>query len=102
MAHLERHAIVMGASMSGLLAARALADHYSSVTVIERDEFPAECEPRKGVPQARQVHGLLTEIAAGFRCRDDKNDCFEPTRTSHRPDASGMKISKVSIWEYDL
>ena len=61
MAHLERHAIVMGASMSGLLAARALADHYSSVTVIERDEFPTECKPRKGVPQARHVHGLLAK-----------------------------------------
>ena len=61
MVHLERHAIVIGASMSGLLAARALAEHYSSVTVIEHDEFPAECEPRKGVPQGRHVHGLLAK-----------------------------------------
>jgi 2-polyprenyl-6-methoxyphenol hydroxylase-like FAD-dependent oxidoreductase len=61
MAHLEGHAIVVGASMGGLLAARALTDHYASVTVIERDEFPAECEPRKGVPQGRHVHGLLAK-----------------------------------------
>ena len=57
MAHLEGHAIVVGASMGGLLAARALTDHYASVTVIERDEFPAECEPRKGVPQGRHEIG---------------------------------------------
>jgi phytoene dehydrogenase-like protein len=29
-------AIVIGASMSGLLAARALADHFDQVTLIER------------------------------------------------------------------
>src|SRR5262249_11542261 len=52
------HAIVMGASMGGLLAARAVADHYDRVTVIERDELPEAPEPRKGVPQGRHVHAL--------------------------------------------
>lgn len=54
-----REAIVIGASMGGLLAARALADHYERVTVIERDAFPEPGEPRKGTPQARHAHGLL-------------------------------------------
>jgi len=49
MAHLGRHAIVIGASISGLLAARALVDHYDEVTLIERDAPPLACEPRKGV-----------------------------------------------------
>jgi flavin-dependent dehydrogenase len=31
-------AIVLGASMGGLLAARVLADFYQTVTLIERDE----------------------------------------------------------------
>ena len=31
MAHLGRHAIVIGASMGGLLAGRALADYYNEV-----------------------------------------------------------------------
>jgi 2-polyprenyl-6-methoxyphenol hydroxylase-like FAD-dependent oxidoreductase len=59
MAYLGRHAVVIGASMGGLLAARALADHYERVTVIDRDTLAAEGEPRKGVPQGRHAHGLL-------------------------------------------
>jgi 2-polyprenyl-6-methoxyphenol hydroxylase-like FAD-dependent oxidoreductase len=59
MAHLGRHAIVIGASMGGLLATRALADYYDEVTLLERDELPEANEPRKGVPQGRHAHGLL-------------------------------------------
>src|SRR5207237_7400899 len=46
-------------SMAGLLAARALADFYGTVTVLERDAFPVSDIPRKGVPQGRHAHGLL-------------------------------------------
>jgi flavin-dependent dehydrogenase len=53
------HAIVIGASLGGLLAARALANHFQSVMVLERDAFPAADVPRKGVPQGRHGHGLL-------------------------------------------
>ena len=56
MAHLGKHATVIGASTGGLLAARALADYYDQVTVVERDVLPKENEPRKGVPQGR--HGV--------------------------------------------
>ncbi|CAG2159859.1 FAD-dependent oxidoreductase [Cupriavidus numazuensis] len=59
MKNLGKHAIVIGASMSGLLAARALSDFYTTVTVLERDAFPAADNPRKGVPQGRHAHGLL-------------------------------------------
>lgn len=55
-----KHAVVIGASMGGLLAARALADHYERVTVLERDTFPAMGEHRKGVPQGRHAHSLLS------------------------------------------
>jgi 2-polyprenyl-6-methoxyphenol hydroxylase-like FAD-dependent oxidoreductase len=57
--HPSKRAIVIGASMGGLLAARALADHYGEVTVVERDVLPDTYEPRKGVPQGRHTHGLL-------------------------------------------
>ena len=53
------HAVVIGASMAGLLASRVLADHFEHVTVIERDHLPQEIQPRKGVPQGRHVHILL-------------------------------------------
>lgn len=55
----RRHAIVIGASMGGLLAAAALARHFQRVTVIERDEPAALTGRRKGVPQACHAHGLL-------------------------------------------
>ncbi|MBP0590840.1 monooxygenase [Paraburkholderia sp. LEh10] len=59
MKNLGKHAIVIGASMSGLLAARVLSDFYTTVTVLERDAFPSADIPRKGVPQGRHAHGLL-------------------------------------------
>lgn len=61
---LGEHAIVIGASMSGLLAARALSDFYATVTVLERDAFPAADEARKGVPQGHHTHGLLARGSA--------------------------------------
>lgn len=56
----KQQAVVIGASMSGLLAARVLANHYSQVTVVERDVLPPPGEPRKGVPQGRHLHVLLS------------------------------------------
>ncbi|WP_097233698.1 NAD(P)/FAD-dependent oxidoreductase [Streptomyces zhaozhouensis] len=59
-------AIVLGASMAGLLTARVLAEAYDDVIVVERDPLtdhdcsvPHVC-PRRGVPQDYHVHGLLT------------------------------------------
>jgi 2-polyprenyl-6-methoxyphenol hydroxylase-like FAD-dependent oxidoreductase len=54
-----KHAIVVGASMGGLLAARALSRHFDKVTVFERDAMSDTAAPRKGVPQGRHAHGLL-------------------------------------------
>lgn len=45
--------------MTGLLAGRILANHYEMVTIVERDQFPAEPGFRKGVPQAPHIHVLL-------------------------------------------
>jgi 2-polyprenyl-6-methoxyphenol hydroxylase-like FAD-dependent oxidoreductase len=59
MKHIGQHAVVIGASMGGLLAARVLSDFYAVVTVLERDTFPLPDVPRKGVPQGRHAHGLL-------------------------------------------
>ena len=59
MAKLGAHAVVLGASMAGLVATRALADFYETVTVVERDALGDGAEPRRGVPQGRQIHALL-------------------------------------------
>ena len=55
----ENHAVVLGGSLAGLLAARVLADHFEHVTLIERDVYTDNCETRRGIPQANHVHGLL-------------------------------------------
>jgi 2-polyprenyl-6-methoxyphenol hydroxylase-like FAD-dependent oxidoreductase len=51
-------AVVLGASMAGLLAARVLADSYGQVTVIDRDELPETPMHRRGVPHGRHLHAL--------------------------------------------
>ena len=56
---LGEHAIVMGASMAGLLSARILSDYFKKVTVIERDKLNDRAENRKGQPQAGHGHGIL-------------------------------------------
>lgn len=53
------HAVVIGASMAGLLAARVLADTYQRVTVVDRDALPDAVEHRRGVQQGRHAHALL-------------------------------------------
>jgi 2-polyprenyl-6-methoxyphenol hydroxylase-like FAD-dependent oxidoreductase len=67
------HAVVLGASMAGLLTARVLADAYTQVTVIERDNLPLDMGHRRGVPQGLHLHGLhaggrqvLDELFPGF------------------------------------
>lgn len=54
-------ALVIGGSISGLLAARVLSDFYAEVVILERDSLPAAVEPRKGVPQGRHAHALLAK-----------------------------------------
>lgn len=53
------HAVVIGASIAGLLAARALTGHFRRVTLVERDDFPTGPTFRPGVPQSRHLHVLL-------------------------------------------
>jgi 2-polyprenyl-6-methoxyphenol hydroxylase-like FAD-dependent oxidoreductase len=55
------HAIVLGGSMAGLLAARALAPYFTNVTLVERDVLSEQAAKRKGVPQAQHTHALLAQ-----------------------------------------
>ncbi|MFG2872482.1 FAD-dependent oxidoreductase [Streptomyces sp. NPDC048338] len=68
-----RHAVVIGGSLAGLLAARVLSEHAEKVTVVERDRFPEGPDARPGVPQSRHIHVLveggqraLDELLPGF------------------------------------
>lgn len=51
-------AVVVGASVAGILAARVLSDHFEEVTLVERDLLCEEVGPRKGVPQGHHIHLL--------------------------------------------
>jgi 2-polyprenyl-6-methoxyphenol hydroxylase-like FAD-dependent oxidoreductase len=63
MAKIGDRAVVLGASMAGLLTARALSDFFETVTVVERDVLPDNPVNRRGVPQGRHAHGLLSRGA---------------------------------------
>ncbi len=59
------HAIVVGASMAGLLAARVLSDHFARVTILERDPLPQGPEVRKAVPQGAHTHPRSRRASPG-------------------------------------
>lgn len=68
-----KQAVVVGAGMSGLTAAGALAHRFDHVVVLERETLPTEPTYRAGTPQARHVHALLlsgqralSELFPGF------------------------------------
>ncbi|MCV7019690.1 FAD-dependent oxidoreductase [Mycolicibacterium aichiense] len=58
MALLGERAVVLGASMAGMLAARVAAEHYRTVIVVDRDMPPGHPSRRRGVPQASHGHVL--------------------------------------------
>ena len=57
---------VIGASLAGLLAASALTGYFDEVVILERDELPDRATPRRGVPQGRQLHALMTRALMVF------------------------------------
>jgi 2-polyprenyl-6-methoxyphenol hydroxylase-like FAD-dependent oxidoreductase len=52
-------ALVLGASMAGLLAAKVLAEAYAEVVLVDRDEVVGVTGNRRGVPHGRHAHGLV-------------------------------------------
>ncbi|WP_329144322.1 hydroxylase [Streptomyces sp. NBC_01456] len=55
-----RTAIVIGGGLAGMLAVTALTGQVDAITVVERDRYPQGRAFRKGVPQARHLHILLS------------------------------------------
>src|SRR4051812_21693749 len=51
---------VVGASIAGLLSARAMADVVDDVVVLERERLDDVGSPRGHVPQGKHIHLLLT------------------------------------------
>lgn len=53
------HAVVLGASMAGLVHAVPLAERFDRVTIVDRDSLPTAAEQRRGISQGHHVHLLL-------------------------------------------
>ncbi len=54
-----KHAIIIGGSIAGLLAAKVLTKHFERVTIVEQDKFPDQPEHRQSIPQSPHAHILL-------------------------------------------
>ena len=71
---LGARAIVIGGGIAGLATARALADHFDSVIVLERDALDSDQGARPGTPQDAHLHFLqaggleaLSTLFPGFQ-----------------------------------
>src|SRR5262249_48520186 len=92
----RNRAVVMGASIAGLAAARVLSDHFREVILIERDQFDAIAEHRRGVPQGRHTHGLL---AGGLRVLENFFPGF--FREARKAGGLGVDLTQDAYWCFE-
>lgn len=85
---MTRHAVVVGASVAGLLAARVLAGHFDEVTIVERDTCDEGIDARKGVPQVNHIH-LLSSDGIVLNYGRDMRWCHHGAWKLH--DTSGLQ-----------
>lgn len=69
----RERAIIIGGGIGGLLTARVLADYYTDVLIIDKDEFPSQPVDRTGTPQGFHPHRftprgsmILHQLFPGF------------------------------------
>jgi pyruvate/2-oxoglutarate dehydrogenase complex dihydrolipoamide dehydrogenase (E3) component len=94
----EKHAVVLGGSLAGLLAARVLADHFDHVTLIERDVYTDNCETRRGIPQANHEAPWMLATGEDYRYRETEGGA--PTamnRFMHRYMDQVIQLSTHSV-----
>ncbi len=99
----QKHALIIGGSMGGLLAARVLAERFDKITILDRDTFPETPEHRNGVPQSRHAHGILmrgqeiiAELFPGIM-----QDLREAGATTQGPIVVVSPAGKLPIYEED-
>lgn len=95
------HAIVIGGGFGGLLAARVLSDYFKNVTIIERDtkEEINIYEPRKGVPQGRHIHILMSTGARILRDLFPKLDAQLVSNGAYRVDILNEMRFCIDGWK---
>ena len=96
----RQHAVVIGASLAGLLAARVLSAHFGRVSVIERDRLPDGVAEHLDIPQGPYVHGLL----GGAVLMDIFPDLFSTMVQEGPPLASSSEVRwyHFGVWKAPL
>lgn len=81
---LGRRAVIVGGSLAGMLAARAVAPHFEEVIVVERAVLDGEPAPRMSAPQSFHLHVLLKggenameALVPGFRAAIEASGSVE-------------------------
>ena len=93
---LGQRAVVVGASVAGLLASRALSEHFDEVVVLDSDEIEDGPVVHKSVPQGYHLHALLQ---GGLRVLSSLYPAFtEDGNTGMRPSMKSMRASQSSGW----
>jgi 2-polyprenyl-6-methoxyphenol hydroxylase-like FAD-dependent oxidoreductase len=98
-------AVVLGASMAGLLAARVLSERFDEVVLLERDALPDHAAPRKGTPHATHPHGLLArgrevleELFPGFtQAMVDRGGVLGDLQHDIAFDAGGQRFADGTV-----
>jgi 2-polyprenyl-6-methoxyphenol hydroxylase-like FAD-dependent oxidoreductase len=89
-----KQAVVVGAGMGGLTAAKVLSPHFEHVTVLDRDSLPQKPEARPGTPQSRHTHVLL---AGGGKALEQLFPDFE--QDLERAGAVRTRVGLDILWE---
>lgn len=112
---LGHRALVLGGSLAGLLAARAVAPHFDQVIIVDRAAFGDDAAPRMSAPQTYHLHVLLKggeqameALAPGFLARleaagsvplDPGHDFFSASELGvAKPFETPMRVHGQSRW----
>jgi len=91
-----KHAVIVGASIAGLLAAAAIAEFFETVAIYERDDLKNDKSVRRGVPQGAHIHTLLGYGAESF-------ERLLPGFQERLYSAGAAKIRRnLDIWFHDF
>ena len=100
MKRIGEHAVVIGGSMAGLLAARSLTEAYERVTVSSATRCPPACRPAGRCRRAATPHALLPRgqacldaLLPGLQRRAGRRRGAEPARRWRRCGSCSAAIS---------
>jgi 2-polyprenyl-6-methoxyphenol hydroxylase-like FAD-dependent oxidoreductase len=93
-----QRAVVIGAGIAGLAAARALSESFAQVVILERDTLTRDAAPRAGVPQGKQPHALLV---GGLRALVDQFPQFVEQLVKSGGVAFDYTMARLEVGGFD-